>query len=73
MAGLSRAGSGFLLPARPNPAFLVPLCALCLFVVGLFNDFPGVVLRKRGQRMTSMPPMYGRSASGTTTEPSACW
>ncbi len=33
----------------------------------------GLGLRHRLGSMTSSPPMYGRSTSGTTTLPSACW
>ena len=31
------------------------------------------LLRPRAQRITSSPPMYGTSACGTRTLPSACW
>ncbi len=49
-----------------QPRGLVVLAAAC--------QFGGNVLRRVGHDgvMTSMPRMYGRSASGTTTLPSAC-
>ncbi len=61
--------------ARPN-AFLCVSLLLRVARCSVVQCLSAAVLLSQavtGGAMASIPPMYGRSTSGMTTLPSACW